>query len=298
MIPKSFIREKKIYCGSFLEVEIYRVYDVTKKGRKEKKQKSSLKMIQANEKNAKKKLRRKIAANFDRGDYVVHLTYAPEFLPDSPEEAEKILTNYIRRINNRRKKEGLPKMKYIAVTEWKEKDGGKIYRLHHHVIMDGALCRDTIEELWTAPRRKGEKVRPSLGYVNVNRLQPSETGFTDLANYLTKGIPNKRRWRASQGLKEPVVKKSDYRWSGKKLNQMAALVDVHTEWEKLYPEYWYSKATTKLDEMRGWMISIVMRKKESDVRNAKNRHTGDIARVERIRPGQSCKRTKRKQDEP
>lgn len=39
MIPKSFIREKKIYCGSFLEVEIYRVYDVTKKGRKEKKQK-------------------------------------------------------------------------------------------------------------------------------------------------------------------------------------------------------------------------------------------------------------------
>jgi hypothetical protein len=74
---------------------------------------------------------------------------------------------------------------------------------------------------------------------------------------------------------------------------MAALVDVNTEWEKLYPEYWYSKATTKLDEMRGWMISVVMRKKESDVRNAENRHTGDVARVERIRPGQSCKRTKR-----
>lgn len=34
MIPKSFIREKKIYCGSFLEVEIYRVYDVTKKDEK------------------------------------------------------------------------------------------------------------------------------------------------------------------------------------------------------------------------------------------------------------------------
>lgn len=290
---KSFIREKKYFCGEYLEVEIFRIYDFRQKGRKEKKQKSALKQIKANDKNAKKKLRRIINTNFVRGDYVVHLTYAPKFLPETVEEAEHELTKYLRRLNDKRKRLGLPRLKYIAVTEWKEKEEEKIYRLHHHIIMDGALPRNMVEDLWTAPKRKNEINRPSLGFVNVNRLQPSDTGYAALAEYLTKGIPNKRRWRSSQGLKRPEIQKSDYKWSSRKLECMAKLTDCHQEFEKLYPGYWVSQCKSKMDESRGWMIEIILQRDIHD----KNSDSRNIAGPERICKSQSGRSMGGKQNE-
>ena len=60
---------------------------------------------------------RLIIENFTNDDIWMTLTYAEGNEPACWDEAVKNMTNYIRRINYRRKKLGLPKAKYIYVTE-------------------------------------------------------------------------------------------------------------------------------------------------------------------------------------
>lgn len=82
------------------------------------------------------------------------------------------MTNYIRRINYRRKKLGLPKAKYIYVTEH---DPDAKIRWHHHVIMDGLLDRDVCEKLWKLGERSQSK-----------RLEEDAYGLVGMAKYITK----------------------------------------------------------------------------------------------------------------
>ena len=80
-----------------------------------------------------------------------------ENIPDV-EEAEANVKKYIRRIKNRRNRLGIEApLKYIIVTEYRTKEDGSPTRIHHHIIMDGAMDRDEISELWRDRRKKGEK---------------------------------------------------------------------------------------------------------------------------------------------
>ena len=63
---------------------------------------------------------KRIHANFDNRDLIVSLSYDAANLPNSEEAAIRDRNNYIRRIKNFRKKNGLSELKYISVLEYRE----------------------------------------------------------------------------------------------------------------------------------------------------------------------------------
>lgn len=138
-----------------------------------------------NLRNARKKISRTINANFGKGDLFITLTYAKE--PEDRTEGDRILTNYLRRLKRWRERNKMPPLKYVAVTENKDK------RLHHHIVINKMDMEKAID-LW------------KQGRVIVSRLEP-EGDYTGLANYITKesGESKGKRWKQSRNLKKPKV---------------------------------------------------------------------------------------------
>lgn len=197
-------RVKEYYCGDFLELEIFPVTrKEVKQSRAEKRKESEPKQKNLNDKNARKYLRRLTHKNFTDKDLVVHLTYANKFLPKSEEEAKNDVSNYIRRINYRRKKKGLPNAKYIAILEYEDAEGKKNVRMHHHIIISGDMDRDELEKIW------------KKGWANADRLKADENGYENLVNYITKDPKGKKRWSSSRNLEKPIPNVSDYKYSKK-----------------------------------------------------------------------------------
>ena len=149
---RTVYREKRYYCGEYLDVYIYPTYaQARSRGKRSKPTSAAQKKL--NQRHREEKLVRLLHANFTPDDLEIHLTYQHQ--PESPEEAQRLLRNYIRRVQRARKKQGLPPLKYIAVTEKGSKNG----RYHHHVTLSGGMDRDELENLW------------GLGYANSRRLQ-------------------------------------------------------------------------------------------------------------------------------
>lgn len=178
---RTVYREKRYYCGEYLDVYIYPTY---RQGRSRGKRSKPTSDAQAklNQRHREEKLVRLLHANFTPDDLEIHLTYQQQ--PESPEEAQRLLRNYIRRVQRARKKQGLPPLKYIAVTEKGSKNG----RYHHHVTLSGGMDRDELEKLW------------GLGYANSRRLQFTESGLAGLGHYIVKSPLYARAWNASKTL--------------------------------------------------------------------------------------------------
>lgn len=85
-------------------------------------------MQKINERNAIKKLRRKIYANFEPGDLFLTLTYRREERPTA-EEAKRELRRFFGRLRTEYKKRG-ESLRYIIVTEYTNK------AIHHHLILN------------------------------------------------------------------------------------------------------------------------------------------------------------------
>lgn len=204
-------REKRIFSGRYLEIEIYPITPQEKRQkRKEKLRQTRPKQKNLNDKNAKKHLTRLINTNFDRNDLAVHLTYDDAHLPRDETQARRDIANYIRRIKTLRKRESLPELKYIAVIECREPKSGKsAVRIHHHIIMSGGIDRDAVEKQW------------GRGRANADRLKPDETGFTGLAKYLTKDPKGTKRWCQSKNLKQPKIEVTDSKWTKRKAERAA-----------------------------------------------------------------------------
>lgn len=270
---KNFFREKKVYCGNnFMDVDIF-AYSVNQRtqstrGKRSKKKKvSKPKQRNLNDKNARRYLVQLANANFDEGDLHVTLTYKDKNLPGSIEEGEKIVANYLRRIKYQREKKDLPALKYILVTEYKTSDDGETpTRMHHHIIMDGALDRDSVEDLWRLKREKGKKKGEKIGFVNADRLQPDENGLAALANYLTKGRAKKKRWSCSQNLTKPYFRTNDHKYGKKQVEKMAKNVEDREFWEKKYPGWTLAgsdhSTEAKFNEFTGWSIYLKLRRIE------------------------------------
>lgn len=155
---------------------------------------STPKQKRLNEKKAKRYFEALVEANFKGNrDFVVHPTFSEENYPESEEQAHKLVKNWIARLNYRRKKLGLPNCKYIIVFE-KSPRG----RMHFHVLMDGQLSREEVENKW------------QLGYCNADRLRSDpKIGLQKIISYLSKGgepdEKNSKRWIPSKGLIKPWV---------------------------------------------------------------------------------------------
>lgn len=247
-IERSFRAKKGIAyqtkttkAGDQLEADIYPTFGNrqdaprTKRGNKSRPAQKNL-----NDKRAKRYLNNLISANFGQGDIWATFTYDDDHLPGSPDEADKIFANYIRRVNRRRKKRGQDNAKYIVVTEWSEGDDG--IRCHHHVIIDKGNDRDELEELWRQGKRN-----------HTRRIDPDpDTHAAGIANYITKDPHGRKRWRASKNLKKPIVTKSYSRFGKRTAERMAIDRDyLENRIKKAYPGYRFIDAEVKVNDING-----------------------------------------------
>ena len=217
-------RARTIKAGNILEVEVYPIWNTQNEARRAKAATTREAQRNLNDKNARKKLIRKINANFSEEDLCVTLTYK-DHVPDET-EARRDIRNYIRRVRDYRRKNGLPEMKYVYVIEFGGSDGRR-KRVHHHVIMSG-MDRDVAEALWNA-----------RGWANARRLQPDEYGLEALARYMTKEPNGGKRWSASRNLVEPKMTVADTKISMRKVEEMATDFEEKPAaiFGKLFPDY-------------------------------------------------------------
>lgn len=177
---------RTILSGDVIEIEEFTCYTSEAKtySRGMNRNATDEEKAERNYRDSLKKLARLINCNFGTGDLFITLTHAERV---TEKEADKELTNFLRRLKRWRKKNDLPDLKYIARTECEKK------REHHHVIIN-AMGMDVIYDLW------------KLGRVMVSRLEPGGD-YTGLAVYLMKegAEPQKRRWRSSKNLARPIV---------------------------------------------------------------------------------------------
>ena len=173
------MREKKIYCGKhYREVDIYpytaaQLTASTRGKRSKKIKETEPKQKNLNDKNARRYFTQTANLNFGSDPEALHVTatYSGKYLPDTVEQAEQEATNFLRRVQYRRKKEGLPPLKYMIVTAYTTKRNSETpVRIHHHIIMNGGLDRDVVEDLWRKRRRKGHKKGDKIGFCNADRL--------------------------------------------------------------------------------------------------------------------------------
>lgn len=217
-------RTKTIKSGDMLEVEVFPIWSTQGEATRARKVTTREAQRNLNDKNAKKRIIRKINTNFTENDVAITLTYA-DGVPDQ-EQARKDIQNYLRRVRSYRKKNGLPELKYVYVIEYSGDQGRTKKRVHHHVIMTG-MDRDEAERLW------------GKGYANARRLQPDDYGFEALARYMTKEPNGGKRWCASRNLKEPTITKADTKISKRRAQSMAEDFDRAPAeiFGKLFPEY-------------------------------------------------------------
>jgi hypothetical protein len=274
-----FIREKKVDCTNYREVDIIPRTDnaerATKGKRGKKKKVTEPKQKELNDKNSKRYLVQLGNGNFGAGDLHVTCTYSNEYLPESVEEAEKIVNNYLRRIAYRRKQRGIEPLKYILVTEYgyKKEDESKLTRVHHHIIMNGGLDRDEVEMMWTAQRVNWKRYEKEpgeysatvkkMGWINADRLQVNENGIEALCKYVLKNPKGKKRWSSSRNLERPVQQpNADHKYSKAKIERLAKLPDAGKEFfEKQFPGYTITSVEPEYYEETGWHIYLKMWKK-------------------------------------
>lgn len=212
---------KTISAGKVFEVEIYPIFPNGEGSVQEKKDNTKAQR-NLNDKNARKRFVRLVNQNFTEKDLMLTLTYESGYYPKSIEEAVRNVQNYMRRINRKRKKQGLGNAKYIYITEWEQ--GEKEIRCHHHVFISGDLDRDVIEKTWEHSSRN-----------ETRRLNPDEFSLTGLATYLTKGQKGKRKWNSSKNLKKPKIKRNYSKMSKKKVEKMVK--------DRTYLEDFFAKDT-------------------------------------------------------
>lgn len=269
-----FIREKKIDCNSYREVDIIPRTDdaemASKSVRSKQRKVTVPTQANLNDKNSKRYLAELANGNFTHKDFHITCTYAIE--PDSIEKAERVVKNYLRRIAYRRKKLGLSPLKYILITEYKGVDGEKV-RVHHHIIINGGIPREELEFMWTTQRinwgqftdtqyREGIKL---IGYVNADRLQFNENGIEALCNYVTKAR-GKKRWTSSKNLTRPVRRPdNDTKYTPKKVENLAKSTDCgRAFFEKRFPKYQITEIKPVYYDKTGWHIYIKMWKREDN----------------------------------
>lgn len=276
MKRKCFIRAKTIHCGitGYKEIDIVprtNLQDISVRGKRKRIRESSPKQKNLNDKNSKRNLVQVVNGNFTEGDIHVSATYKNKYLPKTVEEAKRILTNFLRRVDGKMKKQGI-ELKYVAVTEYNfaKDDDEKTVRIHHHLIINGGLDRDEIEDLWCSRRKKGEKKGERLGWINADRLQLDKNGLEALCKYITKSKKSKKGWSSSRNLIRPYSTKNDSKFSKREVERIAKSNDPVKEIEEKYPQLDIAEVKVKHYEEDGWHIYVKAWDKKDKKRCRKN----------------------------
>ena len=191
-MKKSYTREKRTLCGEeYMEVDLYPITPEEHAARRGKKTKPSSE--RQKKRNARRSHRWKVQkanANFTIMGFYLTLTYIDTFLPESMEQAQRDLRNYIRRVKAAVEKlYGLSaEVRVMAVTGC----GRKTQRYHHHLLIEcpgltmrqNADFRQLLEDKWAVRWPDGNV--ESLGTANADRLN-LQNRLDDLITYF--GMP-------------------------------------------------------------------------------------------------------------
>lgn len=270
---------KEIRAGEQLETEIYPQFksmdEVPEEGRRMKRDNARAQK-NLNDKNARKYVERLINRNFTNRDIWITLTFDDAHLPPDGDidAAIRIIQQYFRRINYRRRKLGLGNAKYVYVIEY---DPRADIRWHYHVVMDGALDMDTVEKCWKQGSRN-----------EVRRLQKDESGLSGLSRYIVKDkyrIKSEKRWNSSKGLKDPDIRvvhskqpekgKGNYKKIEKFVKDMVRNQNgIEDQMKKWYPEYDFTNAAVYYNDFNGmFYIHARMRKRRAEANDEKMAET-------------------------
>ena len=188
--------ERRIQSGRMLEVETY--YATRTRGEKPLPRSANVNETRrdqeaVNERNAQKRLKRLIMANFssENGDLFVTYTYGRQV---TEEEATKGERNLLARIRRLRAKKGLPELRYIVVTECQG-------NWHHHIIMSGGLTLDEIRAVWGD---RGSRLQ--LSTLDDSRV------CNGLARYLTEQHKSRKGEKSSADNAKQPRRKGQRRW--------------------------------------------------------------------------------------
>lgn len=253
-------RVKTIKSGEMLECEIYPIWKTGKRGkRKEKKKPSREAQKNLNEKNTKKNIIRLMNTNFTKEDIWATFTYDNEYLPDDSDQAKKDMQNYIRRLSRHIKRNDLPDIKYIYVTEYEEDEKKGKKRVHHHIVMN-FRDRDIAEEVWD----KG-------GRTHSRRLQPDDYGLEGLARYITKDPKSSKRYSTSRNLDKPDITIANSKMTKRKAEKIARDPNLASDiFQNLYEGYTFKDIDIKYSEfVSGAYLYVRMRQKDKPPKKRK-----------------------------
>ena len=248
--PVLYVKTRTIRSGSLTEVECYPVYIGAYRRTLAATKPTNEAMQIVNDRNAKKRFQRLAECNFRAGqDYALSLTYEGK-APDDWESCNRDLRNYINRVNRARKKLGLEKARYIGVIE-----KGELGRLHHHLLIEGGLDRDIMEQLW------------GKGIANCDRIQQSKGGLAALTVYFVKRFSAKRakgrhRYIYSRNLRKPKVTESKTRISRRQAERIREDADLEGAQiiRRKYPDKVIEEINVKQSEwIPGCYITVRMR---------------------------------------
>ena len=256
-------RKRTRHCGrygtsaAYIQVSYYKYTERgTRRGkaRQRKHETSTPKQKNLNDKRSRRYFEALVLSNFGKGDLHVTVTYDGANKPADLKTAMRQVDNFIKRINYARKKEGLPSVKYICVTE--EGNNG---RIHHHFIMDGQLDRDAVEAKW------------GKGYCNADRIQPDKKNdIAPLIGYLSKDPKGRKRWSPSHNLTKPwdSINDDPRNMSNRKMELMKELPEDCDQMKKIIeadnPGYELQEVEKEYrEDIAQWYFFCRMKKKQS-----------------------------------
>lgn len=279
------IKEKITKAGKLLNTDFYPCWDSGKKKPTQPKVKGTTEAQKKyNDNKAQKETVYLINENFDEYDHIGHLTYAPEYAPQSEDEARRDMVNALRRIKRLRERElkktltvleAMPDVealaeqrknlelkrdklsapfKYMYVLEkvtyqrgfFKGRDNW-----HFHIFMTGGLERSQVEALW----KKGVRS-------NVDQFQPDRFGPEAMAKYMSKDPQGTKRFVCSRNMsrtyKKPKIKNA--RFSAGHLAKLSQeRCDDAQYWEKKYPGYRFVRSFPRFNDYNGhWYLTVIM----------------------------------------
>lgn len=252
-------RRRTTVSGPRIDAEVFPVFGRTQRGalRRAKSELTSKAQQRANMERSILRFTQLVEANFDEKDISIGLSYrgtAP-----TPDRVDKDLRNFFERVKRKRRRMGLPELKYAGQIGGDEmpSPGYSGKRPHIHLFMSGGIDRDELEKMW------------GKGFANVDRLQPGSEGLAALARYIAKQIqdrPEKKgvhKWRCSKNMIQPVQRSRDAKMPNSRVRRIAYDFEGQAKeiMEKLYPGYVLQKCIVRYsDIVPGVYIRCVLRK--------------------------------------
>lgn len=184
----------QIRAGRMVRIVVYRqaVRSDPPAVRAAKERVSSEARCRINARTSREKCEEVMAANFDRGDLFVTLTYREA--PASRESAVRALGVFLRRLREARARRG-ETLRYLKNAEHIRDDGSE-GRWHHHLVINGTGADyEEIREIWAT---WGDNV-------DFEGLLSDGESYESRARYLCKERPplGKQCWTPSRGLHRP-----------------------------------------------------------------------------------------------